>query len=179
MISIAAVVHDPVSVLRATNRLSWLISGARYLGTDSMVLQRTLYDCGPAALASLMLTLDVISPSLDSIRKLAETSIHGTTIGALARASVSLGFPLRPHVLAPDHVERSTLPLIAWIDRGHFVVVQAAHTAGTITVLDPQAGRYRLSSAKLAMRWTGEALVRSAPSSGGVTSGSPTLRPPE
>ncbi|MFN2397325.1 MAG: cysteine peptidase family C39 domain-containing protein [Gemmatimonadaceae bacterium] len=179
LITVAAVSADPMSALRVTARASWIISGGRYLGADSMVFQSTLYDCGPAALASLMITLGAVPPPLDSIRKLAGTSIRGTTIASLTRASTSLGLHLRPYMLPSSHVQHSALPLIAWIDRGHFVVVKAGNTAGTVTVLDPQAGRYRLSIAQLATRWTGEAIVRAAPSTGGATPGSATLRPPE
>lgn len=179
LIAAAAVAADPMSALRVTARASWIISGAQYLGADSMVLQSSLYDCGPAALASLIMALGAVPPPLDSIRKLAGTSIRGTTIGGLTRASVSLGLRLRPSVLRSGRVQRSALPLIAWIDRGHFVAIKAGDTAGAVIVLDPQAGRYLLSTAELATRWTGEAIVRAAPSSGGATPGSATLRPPE
>ncbi|MBA3890390.1 MAG: hypothetical protein H0X64_07660 [Gemmatimonadaceae bacterium] len=51
------------------------------------------------------------------------------------------------------------LPIVAWIDRGHFVAVTRQRQDGDFVILDPLVGAYALSFDALVARWTGEALV--------------------
>lgn len=133
--------------------------GGRLLGEEGVVLQRAANDCGPAALANLLILMGVTPPPLDSIATLAGTTPHGTSLGALARAAERLGLPARVRRFAPARVAAGAPPTLVWIGRSHFVVVAARSAEGVLTVVDPQIGSYRVPEAAFARVWSGEALV--------------------
>jgi predicted double-glycine peptidase len=133
--------------------------GGRLLGQDGVVLQRAANDCGPAALANLLILMGVTPPPLDSIALLAGTTAQGTSLGALARAAAVLGQPARVLRFVPARVAAGAPPTLVWIGRSHFVVLAARSAGGVLTVVDPQIGRYRVPEAAFAKDWSGEALV--------------------
>ena len=157
---LAAAAGDPARAVRAVLRLGLLMEGAAYQGRDDVVLQRTPFDCGPAALANLLAARGRPVPPVDSLARLAGTTARGTSLGALALVAGRLG--LRVEVLhlepasapAPAH-----LPMVAWVRRSHFVVVLAGPSDSVLTVVDPQVGRYRIPVAVFRRRWSGEAMV--------------------
>ena len=150
---------DPLRPLRAARRTSLAVQGAVYEGRAGVVLQRTLFDCGPAALANLLEIRGAPVPPLDSLARLAGTTATGTTLGGLARAATQLGLPVRLVRRDPARFTGTDgLPMVAWVDRSHFVVVSDT-SSGMLTIVDPQIGRYRTSRGAFRRRWSGEALV--------------------
>ncbi len=133
--------------------------GASYLGRDGVILQATLNDCGPAALANLMADLDMNAPALDSLGALAGTALRGTRASGLIRAGDALGLSLTLDWIAPDRVAEVPRPFIAWVNRNHFVTVTDRTAAGTMTVVDPGVGRYSISESDFRAIWSGEALL--------------------
>jgi Peptidase C39 family len=132
--------------------------GGAFVPSPGAVLQSGFADCGPAALATLILTLGGDPPPTDSIGRLAGTGAHGTTFGGLARAARRLGRPVELRRLTPADIERLSSPVVAWVDRGHFVTV-VPDSARAILVLDPEVGPYRIGRGHLLRFWSGEALV--------------------
>lgn len=155
----AAVAHDPAATMRAVGMVRIAASGGRYAGLDATVLQRTSWDCGPAALASLARHLGVQTPTLDEIGRRAGTTPAGTSLGGLVRAARTLG--IAGHAVRVDSSNRASvpLPIVAWVHRGHFVTVIARTADDRVDVLDPQIGRYSLPASVFLRMWSGEALV--------------------
>lgn len=154
--------RDPHAALRASIRARIEIAGGDYLGTEGVVLQATLADCGPAALASLLARLGR-PVATESLAVLAGTTARGTRLGGLAYAANAVGVRAYAVRLSearrqPDQLSRR-LPIVAWVDRGHFVAVTGQRRNGDFVVLDPQVGVYSLPFGALVGRWTGEALV--------------------
>jgi predicted double-glycine peptidase len=148
-------------------------TGGDFLGTGGVVLQRSVYDCGPAALATLFLRLHLTPPSLDSLAKRAGTTPRGTSLGGLARAGRAFGVFLRPVRFTPARLTARLLPCIAWVSGGHFVVIGDRDDSGVLTVLDPQVGAYRTHETRFARVWSGEALIEESRRTGvGRESGS-------
>ena len=134
--------------------------GADFRPASDVYRQESFHDCGPAALANYLQVLGVGAiPELDSIATLAGTTLMGTALRGLAVAAHEvLGFTPDAGRLDPEGIGASDLPLLAWFDRGHFVVVEGREPDGRFTIIDPLLGRYVLSRDVLARRWTGEAL---------------------
>jgi len=122
------------------------------------VLQSGLTDCGPAALATLVITLGGTPPSSDSIASLAGTGARGTTLAGLARAARALGLDAELGRVDPAALADMDTPLLAWVDEGHFVTV-VPDPSGSALVLDPQVGPYRIRGRALRRFWSGEALL--------------------
>jgi ABC-type bacteriocin/lantibiotic exporter with double-glycine peptidase domain len=152
--------RDPFALLRFARVAMIRMAGGEFLGDDGVVLQRTVYDCGPAALANLVQLLGITPPPLDSLSTLAGTTSRGTSFAALRRAASLLGVSLEASRFVPPTVPESRLPLIAWFGRRHFVVVAGRSPKGMLTVLDPQMGRYRAPERWFAKQWSGEALLK-------------------
>lgn len=156
---------DPIRAVRALTRLRVVMAGDTYLGVEGVVLQQTASDCGPAALATLLVRAGAARPpaSIDAIAGLAGTTPRGTRLGGLARASTALGHPARSVRMRPDTLTagalQAQLPAILWIDRRHFVTVSSRRADGRFVVLDPAVGAYTLTYASLTARWTGEAML--------------------
>jgi len=157
---LAALAGDPARSVRALLRIVLLVEGAVYLGQRDVVLQRTPFDCGPAALANLLAVEGRRAPPVDSLARLAGTSTRGTSLGALAEVAGRLGLSVEVRRLdAASAPAPAQLPMVAWVRRSHFVVVLAGPGESTLTVVDPQVGRYSLPVAVFRRRWSGEAMV--------------------
>lgn len=154
-----AVLHAPAATLRGIGMMRIAASGGRAAGMQDVVLQRTSWDCGPAALASLATHLGVPSPTLDEIGRRAGTTPAGTTLGVLVRAARSLGIEARAVRVDTSARASVALPILAWVHRSHFVAVVAREGGNRVVILDPQIGRYSLPMSAFLRTWSGEALV--------------------
>ena len=133
--------------------------GASYEGSEGVVLQVDWNDCGPAALANLMVAAGAEPPPLDSLEVLAGTGPIGTPASGLIKASEALGLPMAFRRVGKGEVADVPLPFIAWVNRSHFVAVVRRSREGTITVVDPSVGRYTIGEREFRAIWSGEAVV--------------------
>lgn len=168
-----AVLAAAVSALFLTCSASPLGGGegdVQFLGSDGVVLQQNVNDCGLAALATLARQ---IGTPIDVAELRRDVSIEGPGLTLLSLRQLARlygvelqgvrGNPRRPPVLR--------IPWIAHLSRGvgHYVVVEAV-TRSTVTVGDPALGRVRYPAAVFWRLWSGYALVienlNSVPASG-------------
>lgn len=154
-LTLAVLPTDPAWAPRWGYRAVIRARGGAFVSLPGVVLQSGLADCGPAALATLVVILGGAPPGLDSIGALAGTGPRGTTLGGLARAARALGVEGDLRTLDPGVLSG---PVLAWVDGGHFVTV-LPDGPGSFLVLDPQAGPYRIAGPRLRGFWSGEALV--------------------
>lgn len=134
-------------------------SDAEFLGSDGIVFQSALNDCGPAALANLMRIVGVAAPSTDSLMVLADTKPRGTTAGGLIRAASRFNLSLMLTRLTPAELPHTRFPFIAWVNRNHFVTVTGRSPSGRLTVVDPTVGRYSISEEGFKKIWSGESIL--------------------
>ena len=161
--------QDPASVSRWVYRATILARGGAFVQAPGAVRQSALNDCGPAALATLILTLGGSPPSVEVIGSFAGTGARGTTFAGLSEAAHRLGVPSILRRVEPAATAELSTPFIAWVDRGHFVTVVPDST-DSVLVLDPQAGPYRIRMSRLARYWSGEALIPEPDPSGETAS---------
>jgi hypothetical protein len=150
--------QDPTSAARWVYRATILARGGTFSNAPGAVLQSALNDCGPAALANLILTLGGSPPPVEVIGSFADTGARGTTFAGLSEAALRLGVPNILRRVEPASTADLSTPFIAWVDRGHYVTVVPDST-DSVLVLDPQAGPYRIRISRLARYWSGEALI--------------------
>lgn len=154
----ALIPSDPLEAGRRAKRATIRARGGTFESFPGAVLQSGLSDCGPAALATLLRTLGGDPPTLDSIAALAGTGARGTSFAGLARAARTLGLESELVRVDPAAKDRLESPLIAWVEEGHFVTV-VPDSSGSVLVLDPQVGPYRIGLEALFRFWSGEALI--------------------
>ncbi len=159
LLAATTVLSELPRMARSAARAEMADLGATFLGEDGVVLQESLNDCGPAALANVLLALGMTTPPLDSLAALAGTGPTGTTASGLIRAGAELGVPLAFDRVAPEDAARAPRPFIAWVNRNHFVTVTEVAPGGAITVLDPRAGRFSISETAFETIWSGEAIL--------------------
>ncbi len=156
--ALAACASQITRLTRIGQRVTLRLSGAERVADSSVVYQRTVYDCGPAALANLMHSLGVTPPPVDSLALEAGTSVRGTTLAGLRRAARSHALPLALTYSAPTTGTVVPAPSVSLLRSRHIVAVTHVDHDGTLTMVDPLAGRYRVSARWFAVRWTGYAL---------------------
>ena len=110
------------------------------------VVQTSAMDCGPAALASLLLGFD-IPVSYERLRELCQTSIDGTSIDVIEETANLLGLEAEQVLVPLDHLllsEANCLPGIVVVSTNkrstHFVVAWK-RTLGRVALMDPARGR--------------------------------------
>jgi hypothetical protein len=155
---LSAASGDPGQPARWVYRTVIRARGGVFISFPGVVLQSGVADCGPAALATLIKALGGVPPRPDSIGSLAGTGARGTTFEGLARAARMLGVASELRRMGPAAMAHLPSPVIAWVDRGHFVTV-VPDSGRYVVILDPGVGPYRIPVARLRRFWSGEALV--------------------
>jgi len=174
-VAAAALPDDPSAAGRWARRATIRARGGTFVSFPGAVLQSGPTDCGPAALATLIRTLGGTPPTLDSIAVLAGTGARGTSFAGLARAARSLG--LENELVRVDPAAKASLdiPVLAWVEEGHFVTI-VPESPGSVLVLDPQAGPYRIGLRDLRRHWSGAALIPRPAHDGVAPAGPSTSR---
>lgn len=139
--------------------------GARFAGIEGMVLQQHFNDCGPTAL-QMVLKRFALPAAAEEVRRLARLRPQGTTLRSLGRAAEALGLQAWPWVLQACDLQRVSLPVLAWLKQGHYVVIDQVLENGLLMVLDPAVGRLLYAPRSFWKQWNGEALLFSRPGAG-------------
>lgn len=110
------------------------------------IIQTSLMDCGPAALAAVLEGFG-IAADYDDLRERCQTQVDGTSIDALAKLGSELGLRTNEVLVARDTLllpEQDALPAIVLtrVPGGllHFVVVWRV-VGPLVQILDPSGGR--------------------------------------
>src|SRR3712207_2484593 len=95
--------------------------------------------------------------NLPGLRQLHPISSKGATLEQLMAVASDLGLAPRALRLELDELPQLQAPAILHWDLNHFVVLEEAKRSG-VTIVDPAAGRRRLSLAEVGEHFTGVAL---------------------
>ena len=118
------------------------------------VVQSSVMDCGPAALACL-LEGHRIAASYDRLREACQTDVDGTSIDTLEEVAMRLGLDAEQILIPVDHVllpAANALPALAVVllpsGNTHFVVIWSCH-GPLVQLMDPGFGRRWVSRSRL------------------------------
>ena len=151
-------VTDPWIGLRLAARARVVALGAEWLGSEGVVLQQGLHDCGPAALANLIRLHGRTPPSLAKLTRSLGTTPEGTRASDLMRVAREHGLQLQTRQSTLAAVRRDEMPIIAWVESRHFVVVAPHGSDRRLQVIDPRMGAYAVERTQLAREWSGVVL---------------------
>jgi Peptidase C39 family len=133
-------------------------NGALYQGEDGVIRQQTKYDCGVVCL-QMVLRDRGITAQLGDLRLSAQTNQLGTSLLGLKWAAEKYGVKTSAWRLNRNDLLRIQLPVIAFVDGNHFVVINNVNNDGTLIILDPARGRLQFTETSFARHWKGETLI--------------------
>lgn len=121
-----------------------------------VTLQAESSECG---LACLVMVAGFHSLHLDlmSLRRRFSISIKGSNLSQLMRYAQNLEFSCRPLRLELDDISKLRMPCILHWNMNHFVVLERVR-GHWVYILDPAAGRRKLTLTEVSGRFTGVAL---------------------
>ena len=121
------------------------------------VLQMEALECGAAALGIVLATYGKWVP-LEELRVACGVSRDGSRADALARAARHYGLAAKGVRLDPPDLDLVALPLIAYWNFNHFVVVTGTSPRG-VRLQDPAVGRRQVTWAEFDRAFTGVAIA--------------------
>jgi HlyB family type I secretion system ABC transporter len=121
------------------------------------IRQMTIVDCGAACLA-MILGYHGRRTSLAECREALSLGRDGTTARGLANAARALGLRVKSYSLEPEAFADVPLPAIVFWNFKHYLIVER-WTARQVTVVDPSAGRQRMTSEEFGAGFTGLVLT--------------------
>jgi ATP-binding cassette subfamily B protein RaxB len=120
------------------------------------VLQAEAAECGLACL-TMVAAHHGHRVDLPGLRRIYPGSIKGATLDSMMKVAAELNLSPRALRLETDELPQLQLPAILHWDLCHFVVLEAVDRKGVV-ILDPAAGRRRISLAEAGRHFTGVAL---------------------
>jgi ABC-type bacteriocin/lantibiotic exporter with double-glycine peptidase domain len=121
------------------------------------VQQKSESDCGPAALASALLSLGH-AVSLDAVASLCEVTPAGVSADELIRAAKHLGVSAVGVALNADALELLSTPAILHWNSNHFVVLYGVGVSG-LELVDPALGHRSVSLGEARRAFSGVAII--------------------
>ena len=121
-----------------------------------VVRQVDATDCGPAALAMLLMHFGRLEP-LYRLRDLAGTTQSGTSLLGLKRAAEYLGLQATGFEAKLSELQQLDLPVLLHWENNHYVVLEKLE-AKRARLLDPAVGRVWVPLEEFSRKWTGKAL---------------------
>lgn len=119
-------------------------------------LQTTGVECGVACLA-MVLGYYRRETAIAELRERMVIGRDGASAGSIARHARQLGMEVRGFRAEPDALSKLNMPLIVHWGMNHFVVVERIRESG-VDIVDPNAGRRRITHEEFAAEFTGIAL---------------------
>ncbi len=139
-----------------------VLNGIRFLGMGGVILQRGTNDCGAAALC-MILEHHGISSNVGQLIQDLQTTTDGTTLLELKRAAERRGLPSVGWRISGRDLPEIPLPAIAFLRKGHFVVLDRVEPDGSVIVRDPARGTLWMTSDSFRAAWKGEVLLFASP----------------
>lgn len=108
--------------------------------TSEIVASENLFDCGPAALATLMKFMG-LNVTVDELSLLAGTDYFGTSMYGLIQAANAKGLNATGVLLPVDQLVNNSLVLLSINGKNHYCIFRD-RINNTVYLIDPSLGKY-------------------------------------
>ena len=136
------------------------LSNTSTVDSSDVTMSTTIYDCGPAALATVLNRNGLIT-SEDQINYLAGTDETGTTSYALKDVAVMLGIDknkVNGVKITLDQLQKNNIAVLKIGNINHYVVIENINST-TVSLFDPNLGNIEMNRDKFNKLYTGTALL--------------------
>lgn len=127
------------------------------IDSSNMVVATTIYTCGPAALATLMMHLGLNTTEKD-LSNLAGTDNTGTSMYGLVQAANAKNLTAYGLKLSISQLKTDYIVVLSINDNNHYVIIQNI-TNTTAYLIDPNLGNIEMNLTNFTNTYTGYALV--------------------
>ena len=120
------------------------LSETSIVDSSDVTMSTTIYDCGPAALATVLNRNGLIT-SEDQIGYLAGTDETGTTLYALKDVAIQLGIDknkVNGVKLTTDQLQKNNIAVLKIGNINHYVVIENINST-TVSLFDPNLGNIK------------------------------------
>jgi predicted double-glycine peptidase len=122
-----------------------------------IVMQSTSYNCGPAALATVLQGMG-ISCSEYELAQIAGTDETGTTMYGLMRAAIKKGLDARGMRVKLDNLDSNNIVFLNIDGKFHYSVIGQIN-GNTVILADPALGKIEITKNYFARIYSGNALI--------------------
>lgn len=146
-----------ISNVETSNKTTENISSIKKANATDIVMQSTSYNCGPAALATVLNNLG-INATEKELANLAGTDESGTTMHGLMQAAQSKGLKATGMKVSMNELKKNDMVFLTVRGNTHYSVVKEV-TNKSIKLADPSLGNIEMSKEEFAKVYSGNALV--------------------
>jgi uncharacterized protein len=156
--------HNSTLMLNNTNVSSYAHSynlnrNISQKNTTGIIMATTDYNCGPAALATVMRNYFGINATQDQLEALAGTDENGTSMYGLQQAAQKEGLIAKGMSIPVNHLVQGNIVYLTMAKgNGHFCVI-AGMTNNTIYLADPDLGNINMTYSSFKTIYKGYGLV--------------------
>ena len=133
------------------------LSSVKKADTTGIVMQSTSYNCGPAALATVLNNLGINATEQELVN-LAGTDEFGTTMQGLMQAAQSKGIKANGMKLSTDELKKDNIVFLNVDGSTHYSVVKGV-TNKSVKLADPSLGNIEMPKEMFNEVYSGNALV--------------------
>ena len=131
------------------------------IDAESLVMQSTSYNCGPAALATVLNNIGV-NVTEQELADLAGTDESGTTMYGLAQAVQAKGLKATGMKLSQDNLKKNNIVFLNISGSTHYSVVKEV-TNESVKLADPSLGNIEIPKEQFEKVYSGYSLIISGP----------------
>jgi len=124
---------------------------------SEIVMQSTNYNCGPAALATVLQKMG-IKCNEDELAKMAGTDDTGTTMYGLMKAAIKKGLFARGMRIHAENLDSDNIVFLNIDGKCHYSVINQINE-NTVILSDPALGKIELTKNYFFKIYSGNALV--------------------
>ncbi|MDP3623380.1 MAG: right-handed parallel beta-helix repeat-containing protein, partial [Methanobacteriaceae archaeon] len=135
---------------------NWIIDVSE-IDSQNMVVASTIYTCGPAALATVMMHMGINSTEED-LANWAGTDDIGTSIYGLVQAANKTGLTAYGLRLSIDQLKTDYIVVLSINDNNHYAIIRNI-TNTTVYLIDPNLGNIEMNLTEFTNAYTGYVLV--------------------
>ena len=126
--------------------------------TTGIIMANTDYNCGPAALATVMRNYFGINITQDQLAALAGTDKNGTTMYGLAQTAKQQGLIVKGFKLTAAELKPGNIVYLTVNGKGHYSVISKM-TNTTVYLADPNIGNINMTLSNFKAAYSGNTLV--------------------